>query len=81
MEEERAKRLTGVGSRSERSVLWRGIQGPLAEVQGAAPPEAFGFYSTCKRPRKALLEIFFSLNQTRSGTEMFHLNDTALCVE
>ena len=48
-----------------------GFRGPL---------KLLGF-SICKWPRKALLEIYFSLNQPRSGTEMSQLNNTVYCVE
>ena len=39
-------------------------------IQGAASPEALGF-SICKRPGKALLELFFLLSQPKSSTERF----------
>ena len=60
MKVERAERLTawGPGARSRAS----------GGVQGQSPRKLLGF-SICKRPGKTLLEIFFSLNQPRSGIE------------
>ena len=50
---------------------WRG---PGAELRrgsrGQSPRKLLGF-SICKRPRKALLEIFFSLNQPRSACQWY----------
>ena len=63
--------------KAERLTAW-GPLGPLAGsrgrapagVQGAEPLEALGF-SICKRPRKALLEIYFSLNQPRPACQWY----------
>ena len=47
---------------------WRGpgVE-PRRGSRGRRPRKLLGF-STCKRPRKALLEIFFSLNQPTSAS-------------
>ena len=50
--------------------------GPEAE-----PLEAFAFLNSfCKKPRKAPLDISFSLNQPKFGIiELLQLNDTVHC--
>ena len=62
----------GVGSKGPRKGPW---QGPGGRVQGAGPRKILGF-SGCERSRKALLEVFLSLNQPKSGAEN-ELNDVA----
>ena len=58
-----SKASNGVGCRGPLLGALAGSRGRApAGVQGAAPRELLDF-SICKGPRKALLEIFFSLNQ------------------
>ena len=67
MKEKWAERLYGMGSRGPLKGPWRG---PGAEPRqgswGQCPRKLLGF-SNCKKPRKALLKIFFSLNQPTSA--------------
>ena len=56
----------GVGSRGPLKGPWRGPGAEPGRGSGGQRPRKLLGSSICKRPRKALLKIFFSLNQPTS---------------